>query len=205
MAGKYPGWGPYAYVLCNPLKFVDPNGFWTDPVNKPKYRGYYVSDGKKTWAPEKSHFGKGVREGGKRDHQGADLDAPVGTEAKACEGGKIAKVSTGGDFGTTVMLEFKGKDGESVYFQYSHLSETSMKEGQTVKEGDVVGKTGKTGNAKDMTKDEEHLHFGVSTTESPQSGMDTYKDPATYMTIDTPSKPKDEPNKEVAKKEEKKK
>jgi RHS repeat-associated protein len=192
LAEKYPAWSPYAYVLGNPLKFVDPNGLWTDPVNKPTYRGWYVSGGKKEWAPEKSKFGEGVRGGGARNHQGVDLGAKVGTEVKAVENGKIVKVKDSKDFGKTIMLQFKDKDGNTVYAQYSHLSESSVKEGAEVKEGDVVGKSGKTGNAKDLTTDEEHLHFGISTTEEPQAGMGTYKDPENYMKITTPEKPKDE-------------
>jgi|GEM_PF-4216383 len=191
-AGKYPMWSSYAYVLCNPLIFIDPNGLWTDPVNKPTYRAYYVESGNKNWAPEKSKFGVGVREGGKRSHQGVDLKAKVGTEVKAVEGGKIVKVYDSQDFGKTMMLEVKGENGKTLYYQYSHLSESSIKEGQQVKEGEVLGKTGKTGNAANLTEDEEHLHFGVSTTATPQTGMDTYKNPEDYMKIETPEKPKDE-------------
>lgn len=30
LADDYPAWSPYNYVLGNPLKFIDPNGEYTD-------------------------------------------------------------------------------------------------------------------------------------------------------------------------------
>jgi len=44
-ASKYPGWSPYAYVMNNPLKYVDPTGAVVEPVGK-KEREYlknYIS------------------------------------------------------------------------------------------------------------------------------------------------------------------
>jgi murein DD-endopeptidase MepM/ murein hydrolase activator NlpD len=138
---------------------------------------------------DKSKFGKGVRANGKRNHQGVDIQAEVGTETVAVKNGKIAKVYVSKSFGKTVMLQFKDSKGKTLYAQYSHLSEIKVKEGDEVKEGDVIGKTGKTGNAKDLTKDEEHLHFGISTTKTPQKGLSTYIDPEEFMTIETPEEP----------------
>ena len=33
LSEKYPGWSPYAYTLCNPLRYTDPNGMDTTSVN----------------------------------------------------------------------------------------------------------------------------------------------------------------------------
>ena len=189
LAEKYTGWSTYNYTMNNPLKFIDPNGMWTDPIKNPKYRGWYGN----TWAPGKSHFGIGVRQNGKRNHQGVDIEAKVGTSAVAVEKGIIVSIKDSKiGFGKTVMLEFTDKDGNKVYAQYAHMSEVTVEVNQDIEEGDEVGKTGKTGNAEDLSSNEEHLHFGISTTPTPSKGLKDYKNPEDYMEIETPKKPKEE-------------
>ncbi len=37
LAEKYPGWSPYNYTLCNPLRYIDPKGMMTYKVNGIEY------------------------------------------------------------------------------------------------------------------------------------------------------------------------
>ena len=46
---------------------------------------------------------------------------------------------------------------------YSHLSEIEVNVNDEVKEGDIIGKTGKTGNASNCNGEDEHLHFEYRT------------------------------------------
>jgi RHS repeat-associated protein len=188
LAIEYPSLAPYVYAVANPLLYLDPNGLWTDPVNNPTYRGWYGN----AWAPEKSKFGTGVRLGGTQNHQGVDLVAGVGTSLSAVLNGKIANVFDHKKFGRTVMLESRDETGNTVYFQYSHLSESSVKKGDLVKEGDSIGKAGQTGNAAGQSKDEAHVHFSVSTMRVPHRAIETYKDPSAFMKISTPEKPSEQ-------------
>ncbi len=48
------------------------------------------------------------------------------------------------------------------YSNYLHLSELSVTKGQTVKEGDIIGKTGNTGQSTG-----EHLHFQIDVADAP--------------------------------------
>ncbi len=140
---------PYVYCGNNPLKYVDSDGYWADPVNNPQYRGWYGKTGNK-WSPSQSKFGK-VR--GERYHQGVDLYAKPGTDVFACEGGEIVTVEKDHeDFGNQVILKFTvDKDGKKVtrYARYSHLKSINkdVKKGSKVKEGATIGTSGKTGNA----------------------------------------------------------
>lgn len=57
-----------------------------------------------------------------------------------------------GIYGNTVVIDH----GMGLMSLYGHLSEVGVKEGQYVKKGEVIGKTGKTGLALG-----DHLHFGI--------------------------------------------
>src|SRR6185369_17738870 len=91
-------------------------------------------------------FGPHVR--GARGDYGWDLDAPVGTPCRAIANGEIsfAHHHDTGDFGKYVLLSFDHR-GRKLYALYAHLSQTSGA-ACGVRQGDVVGWTGLTGNAR---------------------------------------------------------
>lgn len=85
-------------------------------------------------------------------HNGEDIGAPQGTDVLATNDGVVR---------LTVDHIFSGKGvyvdhGLGFYSMYFHLSEVSVKEGDVVKTGQVVGKVGATGRATGP-----HLHWGV--------------------------------------------
>jgi murein DD-endopeptidase MepM/ murein hydrolase activator NlpD len=102
-----------------------------------------------------------ARDGGKRKHEGIDIFAPKGSPAVAAFDGMVTGVSEGGIGGKVVWLRPVGKD-YTLY--YAHLDHQSVTPGQMVKQGDVLGTVGNTGNAKNTPA---HLHFGIYTFRGP--------------------------------------
>lgn len=95
------------------------------------------------------------RDGGKRKHEGIDIFAPKGTPVVAPTAGVITRVANGGLGGKTVWMRDLRR-GHSYYF--AHLDSQWVKSGMMVKQGDVLGTVGNTGNAATTPA---HLHFGV--------------------------------------------
>lgn len=90
---------------------------------------------------------------GSARHDGVDIRASKGTAIKAAERGKVAFVSNSYDkYGRIIILEHD-KDYFTVY---AHNSRNSVKLGQSVAKGQVIGKIGRSGNATGY-----HLHFEV--------------------------------------------
>jgi hypothetical protein len=90
-----------------------------------------------------------------RLHEGIDISAPRGTPIVAAKDGIVivagSKAGYGG-YGNTV--EIKHDDGFTT--RYAHLSETVVKEGDTVKAGDIIGAVGCTGRCTGP-----HCHFEI--------------------------------------------
>ena len=95
---------------------------------------------------------------GSRRHEAIDILAPRGTDVFAIENGTIAKLFTSNLGGLTV---YQFDPSEKYVYYYAHLDSYApgMKEGMTVRKGDVLGKVGTTGNAPENTP---HLHFAIS-------------------------------------------
>ncbi len=90
----------------------------------------------------------------KSPHTGTDIAAPEGTSVKAASDGKV--ILSGKDYfytGNMVILDH----GYGLQTIYAHLKEARVQEGDTVKQGDVIGLVGKTGRATGA-----HLHWGAS-------------------------------------------
>ncbi|NOT74366.1 MAG: M23 family metallopeptidase [Cyclobacteriaceae bacterium] len=95
------------------------------------------------------------RDGGKRKHEGIDIFAPKGTFVIAPTDGVVTRVSSSVLGGKTVWMN-DTKRGHSYYF--AHLDSQIAIAGRKVKQGDVLGTVGNTGNAITTPS---HLHFGV--------------------------------------------
>lgn len=94
---------------------------------------------------------------GSRRHEAIDILAPRGTDVLAVEDGTVAKLTS--DAGGLTLYQFD-PSGTFVYY-YAHLDSYApgLKEGSSLRKGDVVGTVGTTGNA---PKNTPHLHFAVS-------------------------------------------
>jgi len=122
------------------------------PVNAPIGTAYHASG---------SSWSKGY-------HTGVDFLVPTGTSVKAIETGTVVSAGWAGSYGYQVVI--RHADGR--YSQYAHLSAISVRDGQTVGEGQRIGRSGSTGNTTGP-----HLHFEVRT--GPGFGSDI--DPLAYL------------------------
>jgi murein DD-endopeptidase MepM/ murein hydrolase activator NlpD len=121
-----------------------------------------------------------VRNQGTQAHQGWDLSASVGTPIYAVARGRIREIRDQGAYGLQISLEFQN-GGQTLYAFYAHLSSVACAEGQTVLEGDLLGYTGKTGNASNLPAADDHLHFEIRTILHPGLGLGGRVDPGTIL------------------------
>lgn len=101
-----------------------------------------------------SPFGK-VRKyntGVERHHLGTDIAAPTGTPVKSAGPGTVVLAELLHIYGNAVIVNHA--DGVST--SYNHLSKISVKPGDTVKAGQVLGEVGSTGQSTGP-----HLHWGM--------------------------------------------
>lgn len=86
----------------------------------------------------------------RRPHNGTDFGARTGTPVRTVADGRVVRAGWAGGHGRFVKVEHDGGYQTS----YSHLSKISVKRGQRIKQGTVVGKVGATGLATGP-----HLHY----------------------------------------------
>jgi murein DD-endopeptidase MepM/ murein hydrolase activator NlpD len=87
-------------------------------------------------------------------HSGQDFVVPTGTPVKAVHSGTVVTAGWGGAYGNNIVI----KHGPRTYTQYGHLSKLDVRVGQAVNTGQVIGKSGSTGNSTGP-----HLHFEART------------------------------------------
>lgn len=86
-------------------------------------------------------------------HTGVDFPSPAGTPVHAAQRGRVLLAESLYFPGNTVILDH----GLGVYTLYGHLSEISVKVGDVVQPGAVLGKVGATGRVTGP-----HLHWGLT-------------------------------------------
>ena len=89
----------------------------------------------------------------KNPHNGEDIAAPLGADVVAMNDGIVCLTADHFFSGKGVFLDH----GLGLYSMYFHLSEVSVKEGDAVMRGQVIGKVGASGRATGP-----HLHWGVN-------------------------------------------
>ena len=90
-------------------------------------------------------------------HEALDIMAERGTPVLAVEGGEVVKLFTSKPGGITL---YQFDPGKQYAYYYAHLDRYAegMKEGARLRQGQVIGYVGSTGNA---LPDATHLHFAI--------------------------------------------
>lgn len=103
--------------------------------------------------------------GGRRQHAGVDLAAPMGTPVYATADGIVSRADRFSSYGLFIAIEHGG----DLQTRYAHLSGINVAEGQNVRKGDLIGYVGSTGRSTGP-----HLHYEVRVDGQPAN-------PAAYM------------------------
>lgn len=88
-------------------------------------------------------------------HNGIDYAAPIGTPARSIGSGRVVAVSEDSRSGRFVIVEGQGP-WAAWSWSYSHLSQSYVRVGDNVAEGEHIADTGDTGRVTGP-----HLHFVV--------------------------------------------
>jgi murein DD-endopeptidase MepM/ murein hydrolase activator NlpD len=104
-----------------------------------------------TYGVERFYYYKGQQVSQSR-HMGYDFASVERAPVPASNDGAVVFVGILGIYGNVVLIDH----GLGLFSLYGHLSESSVKEGQYLKKGDIIGRTGRTGLALG-----DHLHFGI--------------------------------------------
>jgi len=99
-------------------------------------------------------------------HAGRDLAAPEGTPVVAALSGRVVMSGTAGGYGLAIEIEHERPRRRTLY---GHLSELYVREGDSVRQGEVIGRVGSTGLSTGP-----HLHFELRL---PQDGGWVATDP----------------------------
>ncbi|WP_338501219.1 M23 family metallopeptidase [Sphingomonas kaistensis] len=132
--------------LFNSWKKLDSlqDGVIAVPSDKPVKTAAFTS----SFGVRSDPFGRGAAM-----HAGIDLAGPVGTPIYATADGTITEVGyNNGGYGNLIKVDH----GRGIETRYGHLSAFSVRVGERVKRGQVIGRMGSTGRSTGS-----HLHYEV--------------------------------------------
>lgn len=123
-----------------------------NPISQPLYQGVFIAP---VDAEINTEFGAMRYVNGVRSsiHSGLDFKAKRGTPVMASNNGKVVLAMKLNASGNTVILDH----GLNIYTSYCHLDTISVKVGDMVQKGDIVGNVGSTGYSTGP-----HLHWTFS-------------------------------------------
>jgi murein DD-endopeptidase MepM/ murein hydrolase activator NlpD len=98
-------------------------------------------------------------------HQGVDIVGNIGDPVRAAMDGTVMHRGANPEFGNFMVLQH----GEYQTL-YAHLSAFSVAQGQSVRQGQEIGKIGNTGRSTGP-----HLHFGVFQRGEPVNPVDRWR------------------------------
>lgn len=91
-------------------------------------------------------------------HTGIDIVSPRGTPVYAPGDATVKFTGVKGQYGNVIILDH----GIGIRTEYQHLSEISVKKGEKLKKGQLIGKVGNTGKSTAP-----HLHYEIRVNDKP--------------------------------------
>lgn len=107
-----------------------------------------------------------ARRNGNRTHEGIDLYAQIGDPVLAARSGKVISARRSRGMGNFVIIRHSG----GLITVYGHMEKINVHKNDFVRQGDVIGSVGKTGNANHPAI-QPHLHFEVRRGGIPQDPL----------------------------------
>jgi murein DD-endopeptidase MepM/ murein hydrolase activator NlpD len=95
----------------------------------------------------------------RKHHDGIDLAAPTGATIRSIASGHVIFADQFGGYGNLIVI----KHADGLTSHYGHCNETSVRVGQKVLAGDVIGTVGSTGRSTGP-----HLHFEIRRNGEPE-------------------------------------
>ena len=115
-----------------------------------------------TFGANPAYYGQfyiyGVKQKG---HEGVDFATPIGVNIKAPFDGRVLRVGYQTDFSNYGKVVVLWDSVQKCAVWFCHLSETNVAIGAQIKKGQIMGKTGSTGNVTGS-----HLHFCIVYTDA---------------------------------------
>lgn len=118
-----------------------------------------------------------------REHSGFDITADIGTEIHAISNGIVLKSEFDGtttegfdafNDGYGNKIEILDENGKRIV--YAHLRQSYVKQGEEIKQGDIIGITGSSGGSRVP-----HLHIEIRKTNTEETGLKNTIDPLTVL------------------------
>lgn len=109
--------------------------------------------------------------GGRRRHEGIDIDGDLGQQIRAAAAGTVMLAGTEGRYGKAVLIDH----GEGLTTFYAHTSRLLVREGDWVELGEPIAEVGRSGNARGT-----HLHFEARRNGRPLDPLRFLRDGAVF-------------------------
>jgi murein DD-endopeptidase MepM/ murein hydrolase activator NlpD len=107
------------------------------------------------------------RRSGNRTHEGIDLFAEMSSPVLAARSGRVIAARENRGMGKYIII----RHPDNITTIYGHLSKISVAQHKFVRQGEIIGEVGKTGNA-NYRDIQPHLHFEVRKGGIPQDPLE---------------------------------
>jgi len=128
-----------------------------------------------------------TRSSGDQFHDGIDIKSDLNSDLFAMHGGEVVDIRKSFDAGEYKKRSYGNYvrikstiNGETVFLRYNHLNSVGVKIGDQISAGDIIGKSGNTGNAQEKNgiPVEPHVHIRARKI---VNGKEQKVDPENYM------------------------